>query len=221
MRTRPCATTLESEMSAGELAALRRWLHDAHGRGGHLEIGTAAGGTLCFMMGCYADADRPPFSVVDTMSYFQDQQDLVRKNLTQHGLDPAAVDFRVMTSDEAFRRADQAGDRFSFILVDASHKIRHVMADLRWMRLLETGGLACFHDYSPAFPGVTRPVDRFLRRNPHFKRVELTETLLCIRKEREAVRPEVGLADYIWAWCWSPLLQWQLSLRKCLQTRGS
>lgn len=206
-------------MSAGELAALQRWVQGAGGKGRHLEIGTAAGGTLCFLMRCFGDGERPAFSVVDTMSYFPDQLALVRRNLAQHGLDAARVDFRVMSSGEAFVRAERSGDRFSFILVDASHKIRHVMADLRWMRLLEPGGLACFHDYAPRFPGVTRPVDRFLRRNPHFQRVELAGTLLCIRKEREAKRPEVSLMDRVWAHCWSPLLQAQQSLGKRLKRR--
>lgn len=219
MRTRPCATTLEPEMTPGELSALKQWLQGASLKGRHLEIGTAAGGTLCFMMQCFGDRNRPAFSVVDSMSYFPDQPEVVRRNLRQHGLDPGTVDFRAMASAEAFRQALERGDRFSFILMDASHKIRHVMADLRWMRLLEPGGLACFHDYEPAFPGVTRPVDRFLRKNAHFTRVGRVERLLCIRKERDSIHPEVNPADFLWALAWSPLLQWQQSLRKRLNRR--
>ena len=214
MRTRPCATTLASEMTPQELAGLKQWIQCGRREGRHLEIGTAAGGTLCFMMKCFEEAERPSFSVVDTMSYFADQFSLVQKNLSQHDLKPDAVEFRVMTSDEAFSKAETAGDRFSFILVDASHKIRHVMNDLRWLRLLEPGGLACFHDYGPSFKGVTWPVDRFLRRNPHFSRVGLEGTLLCIRKDREGQFLEVTLSDRLWASFWSPVLQWDLSLKK-------
>lgn len=214
MRTRPCATTLESEMTPQELAGLKQWIQSGRRAGRHLEIGTAAGGTLCFMMKCFEEGERPSFSVVDTMSYFADQFSLVQKNLSQHGLKPEAVEFRVMTSDEAFAKAEAAGDRFSFILVDASHKIRHVMNDLRWLRLLEPGGLVCFHDYSPAFKGVVWPVDRFLQRNPHFSRIGIAGTLLCIRKDRQGQAREVSLADSLWAGFWSPVLQIDLSLKK-------
>jgi predicted O-methyltransferase YrrM len=214
MRIRPCAKTLEPEMTDEELSALREWMRSARLKGRHLEIGTAAGGTLCFMMTCYKDGSRPPFSVVDTMSYFEDQFDTVRKNLANNGLNAEDVDFRVMSSDRAFARAEAQGERFAFMLVDASHKIRHVMADLRWMRLLKVGGLACFHDYGTEFKGVTWPVDRFLRHNPHFSRVGRAGRLLCIRREIEARRPEVGAADRLWALAWSPVLQWELSFRK-------
>lgn len=211
---RPSATTLQPEMTDVELAALREWLAGARLAGRHLEIGTAAGGTLCFMMGCYPAGQRPPFAVVDTMSYFADQLGTVRRNLANHGLAGDAVDFRIMRSEAAFQAAEAAGERFAFILIDASHKVRHVMADLCWLRLLEVGGLACFHDYGVAFKGVTWPVDRLLRRHPHFARVGQADSLLAIRRTGESPRREVDWADRLWALAWSPLLQWELSLRK-------
>ena len=215
MGERPCATTLEPEMTDEELSALDKWIREGELKGGHLEIGTAAGGTLCHMMGLYG-VDRPKFSVVDTMSYFRDQFDTVKKNLTDHGLESEAVDFRVMNSDEAFTKAEGDGDRFDFILVDASHKIRYVMNDLRWLRLLNVGGIACFHDYAPRFKGVRWPIDRFLRRNTHFERLGLAGTLLGVRKTKESTSPEVTGLDQLWAMLCSPILQWDLSLQKRL-----
>jgi len=215
MGERPCATTLEPEMTAEELSALDQWIGEGELKGGHLEIGTAAGGTLCHMMGLY-EQKRPKFSVVDTMSYFRDQFATVKKNLTDHGLKPDDVDFRVMSSDEAFAKAESNGDRFDFILIDASHKIRYVMNDLRWLRLLNVGGIACFHDYAPRFKGVRWPIDRFLRRNAHFERVGLAGTLLGIRKARESTSTEVTGLDQLWALLCSPILQWDLSLQKRL-----
>lgn len=206
--------TLCPEMTAEELAGLKSWLHSTARKGAHLEIGTAAGGTLCFMMKSFPDSDRPRFSVVDTMSYFVNQFDVVKRSLADHGLDADQVDFRVMSSAEAFARAEADRERFDFMLVDASHKICHVMNDLRWMRLMNVGGIACFHDYAPYFKGVLWPIDRFLRRNPHFVRVGQAGSLLCIRKEREAATPEVTVSDRLWALLRSPLLQWGLSLRK-------
>lgn len=214
MGNRPSASTLEPEMTDEELSGLNAWLKMANLKGAHLEIGTAAGGTLCFLMNQYAPTHRPKFTVVDTMSYFADQMATVKRNLANHGLDAAQVDFRVMSSDDAFARAEAAKDRFDFILVDASHKVRYVMNDLRWMRLLRVGGLACFHDYAPQYKGVRWPIDRFLRRNPHFTRVDQAGSLLCLRKEREAARHEVTEADRLWAWACSPILQWDLSIQK-------
>ncbi len=201
-------------MTDTELSALKSWVQEAGLGGPHLEIGTAAGGTLCFLMGLYSDGLRPPFSVVDTMAYFPDQQGIVNRNLADNGLRADEVDFRTKSSDAAFAEAEQANDRFDFILVDASHKIRYVMDDLRWMRLLNVGGIACFHDYAPRFKGVRWPIDRFLRRNPHFTRVGQADSLLCLRKERAGDGSEVSLGDRLWARVCSPILQWDLSLQK-------
>ncbi len=131
MGTRASATTLKPEMTDKELSALASWIPDADLKGGRLEIGTAAGGTLCFMMKLYPDEARPRFSVVDTMAYFPDQEGIVKRNLADNGLNADEVDFRIRSSDAAFAEAEAAGDRFDFILVDASHKIRYVMDDLR------------------------------------------------------------------------------------------
>jgi len=214
MGTRPSATTLEPEMTDKELSALRAWIEAADLKGGRLEIGTAAGGTLCFLMKLHPDDSRPRFSVVDTMAYFPDQEAIVKRNLADNGLNADEVDFRIRSSDAAFAEAEAAGDRFDFILVDASHKIRYVMDDLRWMRLLNVGGIACFHDYAPRFKGVRWPIDRFLRRNPHFTRVGQADSLLCLRKERDGGKSEVTAVDRLWARLCSPILQWDLSLQK-------
>lgn len=219
MGTRPCANTLLPEMTEVELAGLKGWLLGSSLRGSHLEIGTAAGGTLCFMMKCFEADERPSFTVVDTMVYFANQHGIVRENLQKNGIDPSQVQFHVMTSVAAFAQAEKTGSRFDFILMDASHKIRHVMEDLHWLRLLNVGGLACFHDYAPRFKGVRWPVDRFLRRNPHFSRVGLAGSLLCVRRDATASRPEVTALDRSWALIWSPLLQLDLSMQKRLKSK--
>jgi len=162
------------------------------------------------MMSCYPEEDRARFSVVDTMSYFENQFDVVKRNLADQGLDADQVDFRVASSDQAFARAEGNQDRFDFIVIDASHKIRYVMDDMRWLRLLNVGGHACFHDYAPQFYGVRLPIDRFLRRNPHFVRMGQAGSLLCVRKEREAATPEVTASDRLWALLRAPVLQWEL-----------
>jgi predicted O-methyltransferase YrrM len=219
MGHRRCATTLKPEMTDEELSGLKGWIQEASLEGRHLEIGTAAGGTLCFMMNSFEGDARPAFAVVDTMAYFDGQLDIVKSNLTQNGLDARQVDFRIMSSDAAFAISEAEGERFDFILVDASHKIRHVMADLRWLRLLNVGGLACFHDYAARFKGVCWPIDRFLQRSSQFSRVGLAGSLLCIRRDTTSARPEVTSCDRIWALLWSPILQLDLSLQKRLKAK--
>jgi len=53
MGIRPSAATLAPEMTDDELSGLKQWSQSANLNGIHLEIGTAAGGTLCFMMNCF------------------------------------------------------------------------------------------------------------------------------------------------------------------------
>src|ERR1700674_1066516 len=119
-------TTLAPEISGNELARLVALLRAERFRGAHLEIGTAAGGTLRELMRSYPDETRPRFVVVDPMTYFPDQFAKVRRNLGDAGLDPGCVDFRVAKSWPAPRRATPTGGTFSFIFVDGAHKLRYV-----------------------------------------------------------------------------------------------
>lgn len=212
---RSTITTLNPEMTGEELSGLKDWIQGNELRGKHLEIGTAAGGTLCFLMQLYPPpSTRPKFVVVDTMLYFANQLEVVKQNLANHNLSADAVDFRVMPSAEALGNAVADGERFDFILVDASHKIRHVMADLCWLRLLNVGGLACFHDYSAKFKGVQWPLDRFLKRNGQFSRRGQAGSLLCIRRDAMPSRAEVTGWDRIWARGWAVFFQLAASLSK-------
>lgn len=204
---RRCATTLEAEMSTEEHQLLVDVLRSDHGSGTHLEIGTAAGGTLCEMLAAFEARPRPPFAVVDSMQYFPDQLETVKRNLAGHGFNPQTIDFRVATSEAAFSQAEAAGDTFDFILIDGCHKIRAVMSDLKWTRLVNVGGIICLHDYSPRFPGVTKAVDRFLSRNPNYERIGLAGSLLALRKTAMASRPEVSRADELYALAWYLPLQ--------------
>src|SRR4051812_46739186 len=175
---RVSATTLDSELFPEELQAIVRLLQSAGLRGPHLEIGTAAGGTLKQMMLAYPSDARPKFVVVDPMRYFPNQRDIVEGNLASAGIDPRGVDFRVMTSWEALKRALHPPESFSFIFIDGDHNADHVMQDLRWTRLLETGGCVCLHDYSPQFPGVVWATKRFLRANRGYRQAGLIGRLI-------------------------------------------
>jgi predicted O-methyltransferase YrrM len=196
---RRCATTLEGEMTTEEHRFLVELLSSGKRRGTHLEIGTGAGGTLCVMLNAFAQENRPRFVVIDTMRYFPGQLESVLKNLARHGFDQKAVDIRVSKSDAAFARAETANERFEFVLIDGSHKVRAVMGDLRWSRLVNVGGIICLHDYSPRFLGVQMAVNHFLRRNRNYRRIALAGSLLVLRKEALAARREVTRVDELYA----------------------
>jgi len=211
---RCCETTLEAEMTPAESAFLRRLLTEQQRSGLHLEVGTAAGGTLCHMMGSYSNATRPRFVVVDRMTYFPAQVDIVRDNLNRHGLPAETVDFRIATSDAAFQEATRRGDKFDFMLIDACHKIRAVTSDLRWTRLLNVNGLVCLHDYGPKFPGVTLSVDRFLARNPNYEIVGQVDSLVAIRKTAVGSGGEISLTDTAYSFVMSMPLAMERKIRK-------
>jgi predicted O-methyltransferase YrrM len=212
-----CATTLEAEMTPAEHALLLETLRESGRTGRHLEIGTAAGGTLCAMLGAFDQASRPPFAVVDPMKYFPQQLDAVRKNLRDHGFDPGTIDFRVAISQVAFLDADTRHEAFDFILIDGCHKIRSVMTDLKWTRLLSVGGVVCFHDVTPKHRGVWLAVNRFLAKHSNYERVAQADSLLVVRKTGTSPTPEVTSADELFALAWYLPLQierkWQ-RLRK-------
>lgn len=214
---RESAITLAPEITEQELSGLISAMRAASLAGWHLEIGTAAGGTLRELMRFYSAEKRPRFVVVDPMTYFPDQLAIVRRNLAGAGLDPDTVDFRISKSWPAFRAAERNGEHYSFIFVDGSHKMNRVMQDLSWTRLLEPGGLICFHDYEPRMPGVMRAVDYFLARHRNYEVIGRAERLLLVRKTARSLAPEVSAIDRAWAQVENVYHQLARSLRKRLR----
>jgi predicted O-methyltransferase YrrM len=213
-RSGKTARTLDPELTAAELRCLTDHLRDAQFTGAHLEIGTAAGGTLATMMQCYDDRTRPQFVVIDTMTYFADQQEIIKANLRKHGLAPDAVEFRVARSYDVFEQAEQSQEQYDFIFIDGAHKCKYVMQDLCWSRLLRPGGLLCLHDYAPNTRGVMLAADRFLSKYANYTRVALIDKLLMIRKCNPSSAREVTRFDHWYATLVTPLLQLQRSVKK-------
>jgi predicted O-methyltransferase YrrM len=211
---RPSATTLASELTPAELNALVALLKGAGLTGPHLEIGTAAGGTLKELMRSYADVARPKFVVIDPLTYFPNQRDIVERNLRSAGIDPATVDFRVGTSWALVKDALAKQERFSFVFIDAVHKAKEVMQDLRWTRLLEPGGYVCLHDHKPRFRGVMWATRWFLARQPQYQRVALVESLAILRKTAPAAHAEASDFDIALGGIMSVLLRLRRSAEK-------
>lgn len=217
MNQRASATTLEPETSSVEREALLGILEKSRLTGTHLEIGTAAGGTLCQMMLTYDTRRRPRFVVVDPLGYFPKQREIIERNLSAAGIDPATVEFRQMSSHEAAKKADTAGDRFSFIFIDAVHDAFHVTQDLAWVRMLDVGGIAAFHDYSYVkFPGVVWAIDRFLSRNKNYKVISRAGTMLIVEKTALSRCAERRTLDLPLAAIADVLLKWRRSARRRL-----
>ncbi|HUL51408.1 MAG TPA: class I SAM-dependent methyltransferase [Candidatus Nitrosotalea sp.] len=221
MGHRPSATSLESELVPDELDALVSSIRRAPSNGRCLETGTTAGGTLCRMMSSFEPGRLPQFVVVDPMTYFLDQLEIVKRNLRQHQLDLKQVDFRVAKSADAFLKAEATNERYDFMLIDGAHKIRHVTKDLLWTRLLKVGGLVCFHDYNPRHKGVLWSVDRFLARHPNYAREGLRRSLLSVRNESASPKTETDQVDRMWSILMSPRLQLERNLTKRLRRRST
>ncbi|MFC5067317.1 class I SAM-dependent methyltransferase [Flaviflagellibacter deserti] len=179
--------------------------------GAHLEIGTAAGGTLKEMMLIYPVAVRPKFVVVDPMTYFDDQMSIIEQNLRSSGIDPATVDFRRGYSWPLFQEALKAKDRFSFIFIDGHHGVKFVTQDLAWTRLLDVGGIVALHDHSKRFPGVLWSVRRFLKVNKNYEKIAETGALVILRKTASSPRPEVTSMDILLAALMKVPLNWKRS----------
>ena len=191
---RRSAITLESEISDTERNGLFKVLNELSLTGTHLEIGTAAGGTLCEIYNFYKSAGReiPNFWVVDPMKYFPNQFDIVKKNLISKGVDLSKIRFLQNISSVALEKAFSEGPEFDFILIDGSHKRKYVTLDLIWTRFLKKGGILCAHDYSPRFPGVHSSMNLFLKKYENYEKVSITESLIIITKKDFSKVPEIS-----------------------------
>lgn len=214
---RDCATTLVSELSSNELMELRVILVYKKLKGIHLEIGTAAGGTLCELMCFYREKLKfsPKFIVVDPFKYFPNQYEKVLENLSIHNLASSSVDFVQSSSNDAFLVFSRAPRTLGFILIDGNHKAKYVMKDLRWAKYLSVGGILCLHDYSSLQKGVKLTTDRFLRTNLNYKILKHVDQLLIIEKTAETSTEEVRFADI----CYTSILSLKLQFEKSLQKR--
>ncbi len=209
-------STLEPEISVLEIASIHKALSLAKLKGIHLEIGTAAGGTLCNLISFYKKTQNfsPEFWVIDTFTYFRDQFDIVSQNLANHNIDTQEITFHKCKSSEAFHGFLNKEVQFDFILIDGSHKIKYVTQDLRWTRFLNQGGLLCLHDFSTHHPGVYLSVRRFLKNYPNFQVKSHVESMLILEKKYKSPTLEITSADLIWSIAMSPLLQLKKSCTK-------
>ena len=214
---RDCATTLDSELTSNELVTLIDILVHKKLKGIHLEIGTAAGGTLCKLMCSYRDELNfcPKFIVVDPLRYFPNQYEKVLENLSIHNLASSSVEFVRSSSSDTLLDFSQAPRPLDFILIDGNHKANYVMKDLRWAKYLNVGGILCMHDYGMLQKGVKLTTDRFLGANLNYKILKEVDKLLIVEKIAQSSTEEVSFVDI----CYSSILSLKLQFEKSLQKR--
>jgi SAM-dependent methyltransferase len=213
---RKSATTLISECHEDELDLLRRILTTHSLTGRHLEIGTAAGGTLKELIGAYAGIGvSRDFTVIDTFTYFDDQLEKVRYNLSSSRIDPETVTFWTGTTDDFLPPERAAGSLFDFVFIDADHRHYPVTVDLQWADLVRPGGFVCLHDRSEKFPGVGWAIDRFLEKNENYKVFEQAKTLVALQKTGEGRKRSVTMQDLLAA-KWA---QQRFKLKRSLKKR--
>jgi predicted O-methyltransferase YrrM len=199
MQMRLTAYTLAPEMTEDESACLDKLIKHGLVEGAHIEIGTAAGGSLCRMISAHGRYESRSFVVVDPMTYFPGQLRAVQRNLSRHGIPLDVVDIRRATSRDAREGSIKLGETFAFILIDGNHDRLHVMHDLLWTRQLLPGGIVCLHDFSCQYRGVQRAVRSLLRRHPDaYEMIELTGSLVSIRKlQSQLSRSEFAISEWI------------------------
>ena len=103
---RECAKTLKPELTQDELESIVNVLSKRNLKNNHLEVGTAAGGTLCEIINHYKKSKEhvPKFKVIDSMKYFPDQFKTIKENLKLNGIDDVLVDFYQKSSNKAYSR---------------------------------------------------------------------------------------------------------------------
>lgn len=215
---RQSAITGESELDQISLQAILDLFERKRFRGAHLEIGTAAGGTLKSMLQWYSDKGKTPeFHVVDPMTYFPDQLNIVKANIERADLSLANVFFHVGNSREQYELASSMVTTYDFVLIDGSHKAHHIVWDLQWLSKLAIGGVVVFDDYHAGFDGVDLVVDRFLLSRNDFEVFDQKGRALFVKRVGLSNRSMVCRSDVMIAEIMAPLFQLKVSIRKRLR----
>ena len=212
---RKCSYTLESEMTSEEVNEIIRCIGKYKPNGIHLEIGTAAGATMCSILKYYKfvlNFKPPKFIAVDPLSYFENQYEVICRNFKKNQLTLDNVVFEKKTSDQAFKTLKIK--EIAFLLIDGNHKLKNVIKDLRYTRILKKNGILVVHDYSTSFLGVKIAMDKFIKRYSNYEVISNINTLLVLRKKSIINVEEIKTIDIFLGHVFSFFLQTYASIKK-------
>ena len=215
--SRESAITLKSEMTDAEVYSIKNAIKDSKLTGLHIEIGTAAGGTMCEILKCYQNELKvvsPQFIIIDPLTYFDDQYEKICLNLKNNGLSQNNITFEKSKSSVAFRNLSAHAGEIDFILIDGNHKVNHFVGDLRFSRYLKAGGLLLIHDYSKGFKGIHSATNDFLSRYTNYEVLSHVDCLLILRKKSISNSLEISPLNLLSAYFCNLLDQVLNSLRK-------
>lgn len=215
--SRESAITLKSEMTDAEVFSIKNAIKNSKLTGLHIEIGTAAGGTLCEILKCYQNELKvvpPQFIVIDPLTYFDDQYEKICLNLKINGLSQNNITFEKNKSSVVFRNLSGHAGEIDFILIDGNHKINHFVGDLRFSRYLRAGGLLLIHDYSNNFKGIHSATNTFLNKYRNYEVLSHVDCLLILRKKSRSNSLEISPFNLLSAHFCNLLDQILNSLRK-------
>ena len=215
--SRESAITLKSEMTDAEVYSIKNAIKDSKLTGLHIEIGTAAGGTMCEILKCYQNELKvvsPQFIIIDPLTYFDDQYEKICLNLKNNGLSQNNITFEKSKSSVAFRNLSAHAGEIDFILIDGNHKVNHFVGDLRFSRYLKAGGLLLIHDYSKGFKGIHSATNDFLNRYTNYEVLSHVDCLLILRKKSISNSLEISPLNLLFAHFCNLLDQVLNSLRK-------
>jgi Holliday junction resolvase-like predicted endonuclease len=204
-------------MTDDEVSAIKKAVKDSKLTGIHIEIGTAAGGTLCEILKFYQDELKvvpPHFIVIDPLTYFENQHKKICRNLQINGLSKNNITFERNKSSVAFRNLSAHAGEIDFILIDGNHKVNHFVGDLRFSRYLKAGGLLLIHDYSKGFKGIHSATNDFLNRYTNYEVLSHVDCLLILRKKSISNSLEISPLNLLSAHFCNLLDQVLNSLRK-------
>jgi len=204
-------------MTDAEVYSIKNAIKDSKLTGLHIEIGTAAGGTLCEILKCYQNELKvvpPQFIIIDPLTYFNDQYEKICLNLKNNGLSKNNITFEKNKSSVAFRNLSAHAGEIDFILIDGNHKINHFVGDLRFSRYLKAGGLLLIHDYSNGFTGIHSATNIFLNRYRNYEVLSYVDSLIILRKKTVTNTQEVSVIDQFMSGLVNIFQQVKLSLHK-------
>ncbi len=175
------------------------------GRGAIVEIGSALGGSACFLSRASQQANGNKVYCVDLWPILTDEAaakrtalwpsnnvlftagplfDKFLANVRENGVPDLIVPIRGKSTDVA----QTWKQPIQLLFIDCGHDYEDIKADIRaWEPFVVKGGVIVFHDYGcQTYPGVAQAVDELITHSPRFSKLRRVHSLAWATKTAEA-----------------------------------